>query len=565
MNTLSTHDDFENALKAVKAEVPSLNYTDDTRDCYIPRRRLRYWFNSTKSPKVCKVVPASTSTRRTKRSASKWLQPYVPHERAIIMNTLSTHGDFLNALKAMKTKVPSLNYTDHTRDFYIPRRRLLCWFNSTKSPNVCKVPPASTSTRRTKRSANDSSDQDRPLNNPWEHEASKFFAAKEKKPTLRTADMEERDLDHEWTNTSSWTFCPACGRHRPKTQIVWNNVVPCLHGCDNTAKTLLLPFTGDADPQKLQAYVTPQEADWKDMLAHHDAADAVSKTLLGHVDVKCLQVIDLFVDYKNRRGGKAGITSKQKSSVVRAEWCETSLLGATRSAAAEYIFLWLMDNNMTYRHYVTVHDELCRKESDPDSRRIQTAKLLLGMPGIEVAIRPWLYPLASFADTDILGRLQPLNHLSPKSNPSMRASFTRKMFSRCIDYGRDFHLQSLLYDVAMSKTISSIVAKSISTKIVAEHLAADMDNFEEYWHRQLTKMEDICRLEYETHEIMQKALPNVFFTVAPAEWTFRFLGIRILGFLGPCRFRILGLLGIRILGFLGSRILGFLGPTGLGF
>ena len=125
--------------------------------------------------------------------------------------------------------------------------------------------------------------------------------------------------------------------------------------------------------------MTPQEADWKDMLAHHDAADAVSKTLLGHADVKCFQVIDLFVDYKNRRGGKAEITSKQKSSVVRAEWRETSLLGATRSAAAEYIFLWLMDNNMTYRHYVTVHDELCRKGSDPDWRRIQTAKLLLGI------------------------------------------------------------------------------------------------------------------------------------------------------------------------------------------
>ena len=32
--------------------------------------------------------------------------------------------------------------------------------------------------------------------------------------------------------------------------------------------------------------------------------------------------------------------------------------------------------------------------------------------------------------------------------------------------------------------------------------------------------------------------------------------IRILGFLGPCRFRILGFLGIRILAFLGHRILG---------
>ena len=44
----------------------------------------------------------------------------------------------------------------------------------------------------------------------------------------------------------------------------------------------------------------------------------------------------------------------------------------------------------------------CAMVSPTISNGIPTAELLLRMRGVEVAARPWLYPRAEFADTDIM-------------------------------------------------------------------------------------------------------------------------------------------------------------------
>ncbi|CAE7408220.1 pif1, partial [Symbiodinium pilosum] len=206
---------------------------------------------------------------------------------------------------------------------------------------------------------------------------------------------------------------------------------------------LLEPFEGHP-PSKLMAYVTPQMCNWLPIME----SATVTDTVLQHVEVAALQVLDIYVDYRTRRGGKAEVVSKQKTSVVRAEWRAESLLTLRKDESQKAIFDWLMHNNTTYRQFVEMHDELCKAQpaSDKDWRRIPTATLLLQLSGIEVAFRPWLYPLASFGDSDISNRLVSLGRISVKSKPSLRASFMRKD--------------------------------------------------------------------------MTKALPSVFFTVAPAEWTF---------------------------------------------
>ena len=45
-----------------------------------------------------------------------------------------------------------------------------------------------------------------------------------------------------------------------------------------------------------------------------------------------------------------------------------------------------------------------------------------------------------------------------------------------------------------------------------DEAAADMPQFEQYWHHQAQKLEDVCR--------QAQTFPNLFFTIAPAEWRF---------------------------------------------
>ena len=63
----------------------------------------------------------------------------------------------------------------------------------------------------------------------------------------------------------------------------------------------------------------------------------------------------------------------------------------------------------------------------------------------------------------------------------------------------------------MARTISSVVNIAESKKMAPETLASEMAAFEMYWHREGQKLEDICRQ-------MNGRLPELFFTLAPAEW-----------------------------------------------
>ena len=226
------------------------------------------------------------------------------------------------------------------------------------------------------------------------------------------------------------------------------------------------------------------------------------------------------MDYRSRRGGNAEITSKQKRSLTRCRWHPATLLDAPRGDLAARAFTWLLQNNDTYRAWVHRHAALTQENKLKEGRDLPTAELLLRSPGIEIAARPWLYPLPSMADTNIQERLLPLGWTNARSKPSIRASFMHKLLSRCVDYSKDFPLQCLLYDVCMARTISAVQAIAQQNKMSPEKVASDMDTFDEYWHQQLRKLEDICRLEFARTASMDAALPSVFFTVAPAEWRY---------------------------------------------
>lgn len=135
------------------------------------------------------------------------------------------------------------------------------------------------------------------------------------------------------------------------------------------------------------------------------------------------------------------------------------------------------------------------------------------MPAVEIAARPWLYPRASFGDTDIKARLYTIGRIQETNKPSIKTSWLRKISSRCgQQYQADFPLQCLLFDVMMAKQLTLIVAKAEEQKISPDEASSGMQCYAEYWNRESMKLEDMCR--------RHGRKPNLFFTVAPAEWTF---------------------------------------------
>ncbi|CAE7621665.1 Usp17lc [Symbiodinium sp. CCMP2592] len=412
-------------------------------------------------------------------------------EHALIDTTLKNAKSVKDALKQLEAEIPGFTVTDKTAPAYVPRTTLRYRFKHRNN-----------------------------LKNNWNDESKLYFKPFLAAPVPRAVEPATFKAA-AWAQTQAWTFCNKCGRHRPRTQSQPAVAdIECKPACDPAAKSLLLP--GEVpESRKLMAYVTPQREDWNELLEALGSQD-LAKALTAE-DLDTLVIVRLFVDYKTVRGGKSGVTSLKKQSIVRAEWRDQPMHQVPRKPAAAAAFLWFLNNNSTYKEFVDMQEELHRTNADGNSstwRRLSTADLLLNKPGIEIAVKPWLYPYASYGDSDISVRLKNLNLIKPTSKPSLRTSWERKTCSRCASYANDFLLQSLLYDIAMARTISTVCNLAISTNMAPEAVAADMDTFETYWQNQIHRMEDICRLEFERHQCMEQAMPSIFITVAPAEWTF---------------------------------------------
>ena len=360
----------------------------------------------------------------------------------------------------------------------------------------------------------------------WETEFDRTFTVAMTKPAKREPPASDTmSVDDRWLIYGSWTFCPACGRRRPRSSMTSTEAlvcaIECKPRCDPDAEELLQPPPA-IQTKKLQGYVTPMSQNWEALLASMEATGLPLLTALTKDDLESLAIVDLKVTYRSRRGGHAEITSKQKQTLIRARWKPMPLTEVRRSEKAAVAFDWLRSSNSTYAAWIDKHMQRIQEGAagEPYWREIPTAELLLNSPGIEIAARPWLYPLPSFAETDLATRLKELTWIAKNSTISMRQSFLRKITSRCLDYSRDFQLHCLLYDVCMAKSITSIISVANKMNIAPEQAASQQDAFEGYWWLQLRKMEDVCRREFELTQDMSLSLPNVFFTVAPAEWRY---------------------------------------------
>ena len=178
-------------------------------------------------------------------------------------------------------------------------------------------------------------------------------------------------LERAWMRTGSWTSCPRCLQMFPAGLLLplWPLKAKILCFCKSTSCAALKPL-----PQKPS--LAPRREHWPD-LCFALSADDWNELVLA----------DLKVDYKSVRGGRSPVLSKQKTGVVRAVWRRSC--PAPQHAHTRALLKYLLEHHKAYKKYFDFLQRLLSKGAE---RSFPTAQLLLGMPGIEVAFRPWLFP-----------------------------------------------------------------------------------------------------------------------------------------------------------------------------
>ena len=252
-----------------------------------------------------------------------------------------------------------------------------------------------------------------------------------------------------------------------------------------------------------------------------------------------LEIVDLYCDFKRQYGdkGTAPVFNYKKLSVIRAEWKKLPVRDKLPTGRAQAAYNWFCKEHPVYRNFIRRHDEHLRKMANDPSIKIYipTAQLLLHLDGIEIASRPLLYPHHAYGDSDLRSRLRGV-HIRPAQVPNMKLGFLRKALSPCVGYNMDPKLIFLLHDMALSRSTIATITVAEQRGLSPEVLADNRKQSEAYWRHEQDYLCDIVRqmarrcCDAEKHPNLwaychasvprSLAYPNVFITIAPAEWMF---------------------------------------------
>ena len=332
------------------------------------------------------------------------------------------------------------------------------------------------------------------------------------------------DKYHHFLLVSSWIYCPRCGRRSADgkpSELFTTLAKPCTR-CDLHPVELQTPLAAGEKLDRLSAayYVTPDISMWprydaeqqvflymreptEEYLALPSMLHITTEEAMSLAFVK-LYITDKFVNAKG--SSTSSIGNRRKLSVIRAEWRSDVYAPLTKRASAAYE--WLYNNNATYRYYA---EDFKLHQMSNEPSYFKTAKLLLSQDGIEVAARPHLYPWASMGDTGIAPRLLDVGRCTSTAQPSIRTSFARKLSSRVADYSCDFKLQCLIYDIYLARSIYGAVKTAEDHGACPDAITGTNRKFDSYWLQQREVLVDRCRL---------LGYPNLFITIAPAEWAY---------------------------------------------
>ena len=151
---------------------------------------------------------------------------------------------------------------------------------------------------------------------------------------------------------------------------------------------------------------------------------------------------------------------------------------------------------------------------------------------------PHLYPTADFTDTGILQHYQDVHSDNTNRVASIGLSWTRKVLSTVRAYGEQRDLSFFLYEKHLANKFFHAQVRAKSLGVTADVLTRDSQTSAGYWDIVQDSLADVVRImltrcfDEQGHPELHRqcrglrgefwlcAFPNLFLTIAPAEWTF---------------------------------------------
>ena len=203
-----------------------------------------------------------------------------------------------------------------------------------------------------------------------------------------------------------------------------------------------------------------------------------------------------------------------------------------RAAAA---FRYLIANKSYYKEFWDMHNALLVADG---MLTISSFDLFIKHQGIECAMYPLLYPQTEFSDTGILKQYKSLSSDQSSRIVSIGRSWTRKVCSSVRVYAEHRDLAFFLYEKQMAMKYFSAHTRAQRMNVTADVMTRDSQASTGYWEIVRDALADLVRIMllrcYDEANYKQLydhvhglrglvwlcAFPNLFITIAPAEWTF---------------------------------------------
>ena len=194
-----------------------------------------------------------------------------------------------------------------------------------------------------------------------------------------------------------------------------------------------------------------------------------------------------------------------------------------------------MTHNEYYKKFQVMQQDLLSRQA---SLNISSYDLFIVHTGIECAMLPVWYPTTAFSDTAIMEHYRATSDDEANRTVSIGLSWTRKVLSSVRVYAEQRDLPFFLYEKNNAGKFFSAHVRAKRMGVAADVLTRDSQTSTGYWEVQKDASSDVVRImldrcfDEDQYPLLYKhcrnlrgelwlaAFPNVFITIAPAEWRF---------------------------------------------
>ncbi len=272
---------------------------------------------------------------------------------------------------------------------------------------------------------------------------------------------------------------------------------------------------------------------------HDRKANGPSMLELTDEEYRALQIVVLRTEVKAQRWeGARHFLNWKKVGVSRAYYkpdlVREDKMPTARAAAA---FRYLKANNWYYLSFLGQQEHLILHNR---SLNLSSYSLFIIERGIECAMFPHLYPQTQFTDTAVWNHYQATVERDEVRNRlcSIGYSWTRKALSSVRVYAEQRDLAFFLYEVDLANRYFNAHARAKRLTVTADVMARDSHTSRGYWEITQDALADVVRVmlarcyDQENYpqlynhvrglrgQVWLCAFPNLFITIAPAEWKF---------------------------------------------